>query len=136
ERRNNDTKSGMCDPLPTGGALGCSFESKGKVTGSRLRRAPESRLYSSGDRSSLAFTQCYVSLGDPDGATFAFSKCDAVGNYDFKGIPVCNWGATRVAQWNDQITDGITQPVAVGCANNVGGLCPSVNTTTPTANAT
>ena len=123
ERRYNDTKSGMCDPSPVGGALACTFEVKGKVTGSRLSRTPDQRLYSSGDRSSLSFTQCYVSLGDPDGAEIAFSKCDGDGNFDFKGIPAGNWKVTTFDQWNDQIIDGITQPVAVGCPNNVGGKC-------------
>ncbi len=123
ERRYNDTKSGMCDTGAAGGNLACTFEVTGKVTGSRLSRAPDSRLYSSGSRDALAFTQCYVSLGDPDGAEIAFSKCDSDGNFDFKGIPAGNWKITTFDQWNDQIIDGITQPVAVGCGNNVGGLC-------------
>ena len=123
DRRYNDTHSGLCDPLPQGGALKCTYEVKGKVTGSRLSRTPDQRLYSSGSRAALAFTQCYVSLGDPDGADIAFAKCDADGNFDFKGIPAGNWKVTTFDQWNDQIIDGITQPVAVGCSNNVGGQC-------------
>jgi hypothetical protein len=123
ERRYNDSKSGMCDPLPNGGALTCSYEVKGKITGSRLSRTPDSRLYSSGGRASLAFTQCYVSLGDPDGAEIAFSKCDSDGNFDFKGVPAGNWKVTTFDQWNDQIIDGITQPVSVSCSGNAGGLC-------------
>jgi hypothetical protein len=123
ERRYNDSKSGMCDPLPKGGALACTYEVKGKVTGARLSRAPDSRLYSSGSRDSLAFTQCYVALGDPDGAEIAFSKCDADGNFDFQGVPAGNWKVTTLDQWNDQIIDGITQAVSVGCSGNAGGLC-------------
>ncbi len=118
----------MCDPAPKGGALACNYEVKGQVTGSRLSRTPDSRLYSSGGRESLAFTQCYVSLGDPDGAEIAFAKCDDKGNFDFKGIPAGNWKVTTFDQWNDQIIDGITQPVSVGCSGNLGGLCTTVST--------
>jgi len=128
DRRNNTVGTGMCDTGAKGGNLACGYEVKGKVTGSRLSRTPDSRLYSSGSRASLAFTQCYVSLGDPDGAEIAFSKCDSDGNFDFKGIPAGNWKITTFDQWNDQIIDGITQPVSVGCIGNVGGLCG-----TPTA---
>jgi hypothetical protein len=123
DRRYNDSKTGMCDASPTGGALTCTYEVKGTVTGSRLSRTPDQRLYSSGSRAALAFTQCYVSLGDPDGAEIAFSKCDSDGNFDFKNVPAGNWKVTTFDQWNDQIIDGITQPVAVGCNNNVSGLC-------------
>jgi hypothetical protein len=123
QRRYNDTKSGMCDTGPNGGALACNYEVKGQVTGSRLSRTPDSRLYSSGSRAALAFTQCYVALGDPDGASIAFAKCDDQGNFDFKNIPAGNWEITTFDQWNDQIIDGITQPVSVGCSGNVGGLC-------------
>ena len=132
ERRYNDSKSGMCDPLPSGGALACTYEVKGQVTGSRLSRTPDSRLYSSGGRASLAFTQCYVSLGDPDGAEIAFSKCDSDGNFDFKGVPAGNWKVTTFDQWNDQIIDGITQPVSVSCSGNAGGLCATAGSNTNT----
>ncbi|MDE3009650.1 MAG: hypothetical protein KGI67_02070, partial [Pseudomonadota bacterium] len=135
ERRYNGTSSGMCDPKPNGGALACSYEVRGRVTGSRLSRTPDSRLYSSGSRDALAFTQCYVSLGDPDGAEIAFAKCDAEGNFDFKGIPAGNWKVTTFDQWNDQIIDGITQPVSVGCGGNNGGLCVA-GATTSTPNVT
>ncbi len=65
----------------------CSNEVKGHVTTARMSRPPDERLYGSGSRDSFAFTQCYASLGDPDGADFAFAKCDADGNFDFTGIP-------------------------------------------------
>jgi hypothetical protein len=133
DRRYNDTQTGLCDQLPKGGALACTYEVKGKVTGSRLSRTPDQRLYSSGNRAALAFTQCFVSLGDPDGADIAFAKCDADGNFDFKGIPAGNWKITTFDQWNDQIIDGITQPVAVGCSNNVGGQCTGATGPTNTA---
>jgi hypothetical protein len=130
ERRLNDSKSGMCDTGAKGGNIACGYEVKGRVTGSRLSRTPDSRLYSSGGRESLLFTQCYVSLGDPDGAEIAFSKCDADGNFDFKSIPAGNWKITTFDQWNDQIIDGITQPVSVGCSGNAGGLCTTSTGTT------
>jgi hypothetical protein len=127
ERRNNPTHSGMCDALPNGGNLKCNFDVIGMVTGSRLSRQPDQRLYSSGSRDALAFTQCYVSLGDPDGAEIAFAKCAPDGTFALRGIPAGNWKITTFDQWNDQIIDGITQPVAVGCANNLGGLCTAVS---------
>jgi hypothetical protein len=130
ERRYNATHSGMCDPAPVGGGLNCIHEVKGRVTGSRLSRTPDQRLYSSGSRDALAFTQCYVSIGDPDGAEIGFTKCDADGNFDFKNIPAGNWKLTTFDQWNDQIIDGITQPVAVACTGTINGLC-SAATTTP-----
>ena len=52
-----------------------------------MSRTPDERLYGSGTHDSFAFTQCYVSLGDPDGEDFAFTKCDADGNFNFTGIP-------------------------------------------------
>ena len=53
----------------------------GKVTTARMSRTPDERLYSSGSIDAFGFTQCYVSLGDPDGEDFAFAKCDADGNF-------------------------------------------------------
>ena len=78
-----------------------------------MSRPPDERLYGSGTRDSFAFTQCYASLGDPDGADFAFVKCDADGNFDFTGIPQGNWKLTLFDQWNDQIVDGISTPVGL-----------------------
>jgi len=126
ERRSNSTHSGMCDPAApagNGGGLSCNWEVKGRVTGSRLSRTPDQRLYASGSRDALSFTQCYISLGDPDGAEIAFTKCDADGNFDFAGIPAGNWKITTFDQWNDQIIDGITQGVGVGCTTTTSGLC-------------
>jgi hypothetical protein len=137
DRRFNSSHSGMCDPAPSsansnaaGGGLACNWEVKGKVTGSRLSRTPDQRLYSSGSRDALAFTQCYISLGDPDGAEIAFTKCDADGNFDFQGIPPGNWKITTFDQWNDQIIDGITQGVGVGCSGTISGLCGSTSMAT------
>jgi hypothetical protein len=98
----------------------CGNEVKGHVTTARMSRPPDERLYGSGSRDSFAFTQCYASLGDPDGADFAFVKCDADGNFDFTGIPQGNWKLTIFDQWNDQIVDGISTPV--GLASTSGSL--------------
>ena len=102
----------------------CAHEVKGHVTTARMSRTPDERLYGSGDHSAYAFTQCYVSIGDPDGADFGFTKCDAQGNFDFPSgtVPAGNWKITTFDQWNDQVVDGITTAV---------GMC-TVGTATPT----
>ena len=81
-----------------------------------MSRTPDERLYGSGTHDSYSFTQCYVSLGDPDGEDFAFTKCDADGNFSFTGIPTGNWKITTFDQWNDQVVDGISTPI--GLAGN------------------
>jgi len=98
----------------------CGNEVKGHVTTARMSRPPDERLYGSGSRDSFAFTQCYASLGDPDGADFAFVRCDDQGNFDFTGIPQGNWKLTLFDQWNDQIVDGISTPV--GLASGSGSV--------------
>src|SRR5437763_15793153 len=57
---------GGADPTVTGN---CSPGNTvtGLVTTERMSRTPAERLYASGTNDSLAFTQCYLSLGDPDG---------------------------------------------------------------------
>jgi hypothetical protein len=123
DRRTNAAQTGMCDPAASGGGgLACNNEIKGTVTMARMSRSPDQRLYGSGTGDAFAFTQCYASLGDPDGADFAFTKCqivtDANGNtqraFDFTGIPAGNWKITLFDQWNDQIVDGISTPVGLG----------------------
>lgn len=89
----------------------CSNTVKGTVTGMRQSHGPDQRLYSSGTNEALGFTQCYVSLGDPDGEDFAFAKCDANGKFTFTGIPDGSWRITAFDQWNDQIVDGLSTPV-------------------------
>ncbi len=93
----------------------CLNTLSGNITTSRMSRTPDQRLYSSGSRDSLGFTQCYVSLGDPDEEDFAFAKCDAQGNFSFQNLPDGNWRITLFDQWNDQIVDGLSTPVALGC---------------------
>src|SRR2546422_2044939 len=55
-----------------------------------IRRPPRSTLfpYTTLFRSndSFAFTQCYVSFGDPDGEDFAFTKCNSDGTFTLTGL--------------------------------------------------
>jgi hypothetical protein len=91
----------------------CTSTVKGQVTTVRLSRTPDERLYSSGSYDSFAFTQCYVSIGDTDGADFAFTKCDAEGKFMFTNIPAGSWRVAFFDQWNDLLLDGLSVPVAV-----------------------
>jgi hypothetical protein len=92
----------------------CSNTVKGKITTERMSRTPDERLYSSGSNDSFAFTQCYVSFGDPDGEDFAFTKCNADGTFTLSGLPSGNWRITTFDQWNDILVDGLSWPVSVG----------------------
>jgi hypothetical protein len=107
----------VCKGLGTPGAVGsCTAGITGQVDVQRLSRIPDERLYPSGTRDALGWTQCWVSLGDPDGEDFMFTKCDANGNFSFTGVPGGNWRLTIGDQWNDQIIDGLSTP-----ANTVPG---------------
>jgi hypothetical protein len=112
----NDRKPGVCAGLLPPAT--CTNEVKGLVTTARMSRTPDERLYGSGTRDSYSFTQCYASLGDPDGAEFAFTKCDSDGKFDFTGIPSGNWKLTVFDQWNDQVVDGISMPIGLAGQNN------------------
>jgi hypothetical protein len=90
----------------------------GLVTTERMSRTPDERLYSSGDNSSFAFTQCYVSFGDADGEDFAFTKCNADGTFSLSGLPDGDWRITVFDQWNDMLVDGLSTPVRLGTATN------------------
>ncbi len=89
-----------------------------------MSRTPDERLYSSGSHDSFYWTQCYVSLGDPDGEDFAFTKCDDKGNFTFTGIPPGDWRVTVFDQWNDMLVDGLSTPV--GLANTGKGSTASL----------
>jgi hypothetical protein len=119
----NARKPSVCASTIAGGGS-CSNSITGRVTTVRLSRAPDERLYSSGSRDSFAFTQCYLSLGDPDGADFAFTKCDADGNFTFTGIPDGHWRISIFDQWDDELQDGLSVPVAVagGTTVNMGDV--------------
>ena len=106
----------VCAGAGTPGAVGpCTNTIDGQVNIQRLSRIPDERLYPSGSHDALAWTQCWVSLGDPDGEDFMFTKCDANGNFKFSSVPGGNWRLTIGDQWNDQIIDGLSTPANVGC---------------------
>jgi len=113
--RHND----VCQGLGTPGSVGpCNNIVQGEVDVQRLSRTPDQRLYPSGSRDALAWTQCWVSLGDPDGEDFMFTFCDASGQFKFTNVPGGNWRITVGDQWNDQIIDGLSLPANVGCTSN------------------
>jgi hypothetical protein len=126
----NDRKEGVCggrDPNITGS--NCSNTVTGLVSTMRLSRTPDERLYGSGSNDSFAFTQCYASLGDPDGEDFAFAKCDDTGRFTLTGIPDGDWRVTVFDQWNDMLVDGLSTPVRLSAAND--SKCPGHTGTTP-----
>jgi Bacterial Ig domain len=121
----NARKPGICAGLDENvtGVSSCTSSVSGKITTERMSRTPDERLYSSGDNSSFAFTQCYVSLGDPDGEDFAFTKCAADGTFNLSGLPNGSWRITVFDQWNDMLVDGLSTPVALsGGAVNMGDI--------------
>jgi len=108
----NDRLFGVChgtDPTVTG--THCANTLSGTVTTERMSRTPDERLYGSGTNGSFAFTQCYVSFGDPDGEDFAFTKCDDTGSFTLSGLPDGDWRITVFDQWNDMLVDGLSTPV-------------------------
>jgi len=111
----NGRKAGICNGTdPNVSGANCTNSVTGVVTTERMSRTPDERLYSSGDNSSFAFTQCYVSLGDTDGEDFAFAKCNENGAFTLTGIPDGSWRLTVFDQWNDMLVDGLSTPVLVG----------------------
>ena len=120
QNKLNSRHTGLCDPasavvgVPGGGGLICDQTVTGLVTGARMSRTPDQRLYGSGSRDTFGYTQCYASLGSPDGADFAFAKCKDDGSFTLAGVPTGDWRVTIFDQWNDQIVDGISTPVRVG----------------------
>jgi hypothetical protein len=102
-------------------ALSCTNTIKGQVSNLHESRAPDETLYDSGvfpqgdprNYQALAHTTCWAALGDTDGATFAFTNCDANGNYTFTGVPDGNWSIVIGDQWDDVIIDGSSRPVNV-----------------------
>ncbi len=120
----NSRKSAICggtDPNVTG--TNCTNTVTGFVSTERMSRTPDERLYGSGDNSSFAFTQCYVSLGDADGEDFAFTKCDSQGHFTLSGLPDGDWRITVFDQWNDMLVDGLSTPVRLsGGTTNIGEI--------------
>ena len=107
-----------CSSLPS---TDCQNTVEGTVVDMRQSRTPDQRLYGSGDNSALGFTQCYVSLGDPDAEDFIFTKCDSSGHFKLTGVPYGSWRITVFDQWNDQIVDGLSTPVNVPSVAGTGG---------------
>jgi Bacterial Ig domain len=104
-------------PIPTG----CGNTLIGRVSGQRLSRTPDERLYSSGSHDAFAWTQCFVSVGDPDGEDFAFAKCGADGTFALSGLPDGDWRITTFDQWNDALVDGLSTPARFGSTTS---KCP------------
>jgi hypothetical protein len=125
--RHND----VCNGNGTPGTVGpCTNTITGQINVERLSRTPDQRLYPSGSHDALTWTQCWVSLGDPDGEDFMFTMCDANGNFKFASVPGGNWRLTVGDQWNDQIIDGLSIPGNVGCTSQRPNL-PTNATTCP-----
>ncbi len=117
-------KSGYYNP---GGAAttgpACSHTVTGRITGVHMSRTPDERLYSTGSRDIFSYTQCYVSLGEPDGPDFAFAKCQPDGTFTLPKIPTGNFRISVFDQWNDQIIDGYATPLTVADADlNMGDI--------------
>jgi hypothetical protein len=122
----NARYAGVCngtDPNIT--ALNCTNTVSGRVTSERMSRTPDERLYSSGSRDAFSWTQCFVSLGDPDGEDFMFTKCAADGTFTFNGVPQGPWRLSIFDQWNDQLMDGLATAVDV-CTKDPGSQCGNV----------
>ncbi len=127
DRKTNSKGTGICDPYKgkdpvtginiAGGGLTCTSTLSGKITNARMSRTPDQRIYSSGSYDAYSFTQCYVGLGAPDEADFAFAKCDPDGNFTFTNIPQGNFKLTVFDQWNDIMLDGLVSQVKVDGAN-------------------
>ena len=96
------------------GTGNCIYTIKGRVVGEHLSRTPDERLYSTGSHDAFAWSQCYVSFGDPDGEDFAFTKCNADGSFEIDNLPSGSWRVTTFDQWNDALVDGLSTPVGLG----------------------
>jgi Bacterial Ig domain len=120
----NARKASFCNGPP---AVPCANTVNGHLSNLHMSRAPNETLFDSavfapGDpRNNQAFahTTCWASLGDRDGDTFAFTKCDANGNFTFTGVPDGNWSLVVGDQWLDLIIDGSSKPVNVAGGQTV-----------------
>src|SRR5467141_1011406 len=103
----NDRKAAFC------ASQSCNATLNVQVTSTRMSRTPDQRLYSSGNYDAYGFTQCYLSIGPPDGPDFAFEKCRPDGTVTFTGMPVGNFRLTIFDQWNDLLLDGLVHPLNI-----------------------
>jgi hypothetical protein len=118
----NNRLAFVCDGSdPNISGTGCNNTVSGLVSTERMSRTPDERLYGSGSNDSFAFTQCFVSFGDPDGEDFAFTKCASDGSFSLSGLPNGDWRVTVFDQWNDMLVDGLSTPVRLGSSTS---LCP------------
>jgi hypothetical protein len=114
----NRRLAAMCG---SAGAPACNNTVSVQVANLHQGRSPDERLFTSdvfphGDGRNyapLSYTTCYGALGDTDGVTFSFQKCDANGIVTFTGIPDGNWGLVVLDQWDDLIVDGSSRAVNV-----------------------
>jgi hypothetical protein len=114
----NKRLAAMCG---SAGAPACNNTVNVQVANLHQGRSPDERLWTSnvfpqGDGrnySPLSYTNCYGALGDTDGVTFSFQKCDPNGNLTFSNIPDGNWGLVVLDQWDDLIVDGSSRSVNV-----------------------
>jgi hypothetical protein len=114
----NKRLAAMCG---SAGAPACNNTVNVQVANLHQGRSPDERLFTSdvfpqGDArnyAALNYTTCYGALGDTDGVTFSFQKCDANGNLTFTSIPDGNWGLVVLDQWDDLIVDGSSRAVNV-----------------------
>ncbi len=113
DRRSNSAGTGLCDAVPAGGGLACNSSLSGQVHGDHMSRTPDERTYDSGSYDAFAFSHCYVSIGIPDQQDFAFTKCDAHGNFSFTGLPDGVYKMAVFDQWNDIMLDGLIAAVTV-----------------------
>jgi hypothetical protein len=120
----NNRKPGLCVAL---GAGHCSNTVNVNVSNLHMNRPPNESLFDSsvfpvgatGDArnyQAFAHTNCWASLGDPDGGTFMLQQCDATGHITFTGVPDGNWGLVLFDQWLDIIVDGSSKPINVSGA--------------------
>ncbi len=109
---------GVCNAA---GAPPCHNTVTGQVTNLHQGRSPDERLFTSGvfpqgdarNYAMLNYTQCWATLGDTDGLTFALAKCDPDGNYKFTGIPDGSWAVTVFDMWDDLLVDGSSRSITV-----------------------
>jgi hypothetical protein len=123
------------NPPPSGTPFAppCRNTINGQVTNLHQGRSPNEQLYGSGvfpqgnpaNYAMLGYTQCFASLGDSDGATIAFAKCDQDGNFTFANVPDGNYGVVIFDNWDDIIVDGSSRPANVSGGQTINLQFPS-----------